>query len=290
MTCFCTTLTPSTDTTTACVINPDEILLKALLQAQQANYKHMNWLWTTDCILDRNRICRKRGNWGKNDTKSVLVCRHLQENLGLLDHLIGVSVESSWNVMAHGDAQEGKWKGNWRTTSEHGVSSITTADVHTSAAITWLNWRPWWFKWTHPFRRKTKSGFCVCAITFQPQSTTSMNLGKEEEGKKDRHRVKKVPPLILIRHFWFTSSVKHIGAPGGVGELGCSPPLPKRNLKNTDFVDTTIAKVLRDLCFDLNQSLKLALWPVWWNIKKCNKTFRCVKLFLVRLVLIDLVM
>jgi hypothetical protein len=24
------------------------------------------------------------------------------------------SVESSWNVMAHGDAEEGKWRGNWR--------------------------------------------------------------------------------------------------------------------------------------------------------------------------------
>jgi hypothetical protein len=44
------------------------------------------------------------------------------------------AVESSWNVMAHGDAREGKWRGNWRmewvastlhTTSEHGVSSIT---------------------------------------------------------------------------------------------------------------------------------------------------------------------
>jgi hypothetical protein len=23
-------------------------------------------------------------------------------------------VESGWNVMAHGDAQEGKWRGNWR--------------------------------------------------------------------------------------------------------------------------------------------------------------------------------
>jgi len=27
------------------------------------------------------------------------------------------------------------------------------------------------FKWTRPFRRKTKSGFCACAITFQTQST-----------------------------------------------------------------------------------------------------------------------
>ena len=25
------------------------------------------------------------------------------------------------------------------------------------------------FKWTRPFRRKTKSGFCACAITFQTQ-------------------------------------------------------------------------------------------------------------------------
>ena len=45
--------------------------------------------------------------------------------------------------MAHGDAREGKWGGNWQmewvastlhTTLEHGVSSITTTDAHTSAA------------------------------------------------------------------------------------------------------------------------------------------------------------
>jgi hypothetical protein len=90
-------------------------------------------------------------------------------------------VESSWNVMAHGDAREGKWTRNWRmelvfstlhTTSKHGVSSITTAYAHTSAASSRLNWRPCRFKWTRPFRRKTKSGFCACAITFQTQSST----------------------------------------------------------------------------------------------------------------------
>ena len=59
-----------------------------------------------------------------------------------------------------------------QTTSEHGVSSITTAAAHTSAASSRLNWRsPCRFKWTRPFRRKTKSGFCACAITFQTQST-----------------------------------------------------------------------------------------------------------------------
>jgi len=45
--------------------------------------------------------------------------------------------------MAHGEKQEGKRRGNWQTewvastlytTLEHGVSSNTTADAHTSAA------------------------------------------------------------------------------------------------------------------------------------------------------------
>jgi len=53
--------------------------------------------------------------------------------------------------MTHGDTREGKWRGNWRmqwvastlhTTSKHGVSSITTADVHNSAASSWLKRRP----------------------------------------------------------------------------------------------------------------------------------------------------
>ena len=52
--------------------------------------------------------------------------------------------------MAHGDVREGKWRENWRmervastlhTTSEYGVSSITTADAHTSAASSRLHWR-----------------------------------------------------------------------------------------------------------------------------------------------------
>ena len=83
--------------------------------------------------------------------------------------------------MAHDDAREGKWRGNWgmewvastlHTSSEHGVSSITTADAHTSAASSRLNWRSCRFKWIHPFRRKTKSVFCACAITFQLACTT----------------------------------------------------------------------------------------------------------------------
>jgi hypothetical protein len=62
------------------------------------------------------------------------------------------------------------------TTSEHGVSSITTADAHTSAASSRLNWRLHRFKRTCPFRRKTKSGFCACVVTFQLTSTALLSL------------------------------------------------------------------------------------------------------------------
>ena len=101
-----------------------------------------------------------------------------------------------WHTVTHRRGSKG---GNWRmewvantlhTTSEHGVSNITTADAHTSAASSRLNWRPppadlnglvrfaerrsscrqnW--RPLRPFRRKTKSGFCACAITFQTQCT-----------------------------------------------------------------------------------------------------------------------
>ena len=57
------------------------------------------------------------------------------------------------------------------TTSKRGVSSITNADAHISAASSRLNWPPCRFKWTRPFLRETKSGFCACAITFQTHYT-----------------------------------------------------------------------------------------------------------------------
>ena len=56
-------------------------------------------------------------------------------------------------------------------TSERGISSITQADAHTSVTSGRLNWRPHRFKWTRPFRGKTKSGFCACAITFRTSYT-----------------------------------------------------------------------------------------------------------------------
>ena len=109
----------------------------------------------------------------------LIPCK-LRRDKTILWHDSQMLVESSWNVMAHCDAREGNWRGNWQTewvsstlhtTSEHGLSSIITADAHTSAASSRLNWSPCLFKWNRPFRRKTKSGFCACAITFQTQST-----------------------------------------------------------------------------------------------------------------------
>ena len=101
-------------------------------------------------------------------------------------------VDSSSNTTAHGDALEGKWRGNWRmewvastlhTTSEHGLSSITTADAHTSVASSRLNWSPRRFKWTRSFRLKTKSGFCACAITLQLACNTEGRRIKDIESK-----------------------------------------------------------------------------------------------------------
>ena len=60
------------------------------------------------------------------------------------------------------------------TVWEHGLSSITTADAHTSAASSRLNWHPRRYIWTRPFRWKTKSGLCVCAITFQTCSNSDV--------------------------------------------------------------------------------------------------------------------
>jgi len=80
-------------------------------------------------------------------TNDVTLQFHREVGLSSTTHSHSITqvVVPSWHVMAHGDAREGKWKGNWwmdwvasnlHTTSEHGVSSITTADAHTSAEPT----------------------------------------------------------------------------------------------------------------------------------------------------------
>jgi len=89
--------------------------------------------------------------------------------------------------MAHGDSLEGKWRINWRmewvastlhTTSEHGVSSITTA-VAAHLGLQAVDWTdaprpppPADLNGIVPYARKTKFGFCGFAIIFQLASTT----------------------------------------------------------------------------------------------------------------------
>jgi len=102
----------------------------------------------------------------------------LQTSTGIKVGINVTPVDMWWHTVTHGRGSKGKnWRMEWvastlHTTSEHCVSSITTADAHTSAASSRLNWHPRRFRWTRPFRQKTKSGFCAFAITFQTQSTT----------------------------------------------------------------------------------------------------------------------
>jgi hypothetical protein len=58
---------------------------------------------------------------------------------------------------------------------------------------------------------------------------------------------KNIPPYVSLAH-----------PRGGGGAAGLQPLLTKRNLKSTDFVDTTLSKVVRDLRFSQNQPLTSA--------------------------------
>ena len=125
-----------------------------------------------------------------------------------------------WHMVTHGRGSEGetgKWSGCQYShmTWEHGVSSITTADAHTSAASSWLNWCPRQFKWTLQFWRKTKSGFCVCAITFRMSSTSRQPCSSWTAWSwwlKHHNPLKPKEPLIqqhsvLSQKTWILSSI-----------------------------------------------------------------------------------
>jgi hypothetical protein len=58
---------------------------------------------------------------------------------------------------------------------------------------------PAYFKRTGPFRRKTKPGFCACAITFQTQSTLRYELEKREKKTFSRRKT------ITLRNFLCTN-------------------------------------------------------------------------------------
>ena len=84
-------------------------------------------------------------------------------------------VDSSWNVMAHGDAREGKWRGKLANAvgSQYSSHYLGTRCIQhyyrwrrtPRAASSRLNWRPppGRFKWTRSFRAKDEIWFLrVC--------------------------------------------------------------------------------------------------------------------------------
>jgi len=59
----------------------------------------------------------------------------------------------------------------WLGTVHPVLLQSLSADPHSKKASTWLNWHPRRYKRTRPFRWKTESGFCACAVTFRFHST-----------------------------------------------------------------------------------------------------------------------
>ena len=114
-------------------------------------------------------------------TQRIVVISYGRFGTDRLSRYVGKDLYCVRNVVAHGDAREGNWRGNWRM--EWVASTVTrprnvvypallTLMRTPPAASSRLNWLPRRFKWTRPFRRKTKCGFCACAIRFRTSSTT----------------------------------------------------------------------------------------------------------------------
>ena len=91
-------------------------------------------------------------------------------------------LDSSWNVMANGDAREGKWRGKLANgvgsqysshylgtwCIQHYYCWCAHLDCQQSTELT----SPAVLNGLVRFARKTKSGFCTCAIIFELASTT----------------------------------------------------------------------------------------------------------------------
>ena len=92
--------------------------------------------------------------------------------------------------MAHGDAREGKWRGNGEWSGYPVLFTLPRNMVYPALlsltrtprlpVVDWTE-APRRIKWTRPLRRKTKSSFCACAITFQLASTNKLLLSTKRE-------------------------------------------------------------------------------------------------------------
>ena len=87
-----------------------------------------------------------------------------------------------WHTVTQGRGSEGK-TGEWSgylvlfTLPRNMVYPALISLMRTNLlpVVDWTD-APCRFKWTRPFRRKTKSGFCACAIAFQTQSKNVSSL------------------------------------------------------------------------------------------------------------------
>jgi len=77
-----------------------------------------------------------------------------------------------WHTMTLGRGSKGE-TGEWSGYSQYPSHYLgTLLPLMRTPRLPVFDWTdtPRRFKWTRPFRRKTKSVFCACAITFQVQS------------------------------------------------------------------------------------------------------------------------
>jgi len=93
-------------------------------------------------------------------------------------------VELVRNLVAHGYAREGKWRGNrrmeWVASTLTRPSNVVYPPLLTLMhkprlpAVDWTD-APRRLKWTRPFRGKTKSGLCGCTTIFRTSSTSDFS-------------------------------------------------------------------------------------------------------------------
>ena len=162
-----------------------------------------------------------------HNAKSIsanLQCSHTKP-IGWRDSTVSY-VEWKRNLVAHGDAREEKWRGKrrmewvakqasvWLGTVHPVLLQSFSADPHSKKASTRLNWHPRRYKWTRPFRWKTESGFCACAITFRFHSTTnSTNVGPckitTRMLKPTADQKTRIALNIIVSQTWHLSCVKY---------------------------------------------------------------------------------
>jgi len=101
------------------------------------------------------------------------------------------------------------------TTSEHGVSSITTADAHTPRLpVVDRNDAPPTdadLNGTVLFAERGKSGFCACAIIFQKQYTNTLQMRKTSAPRCPRRGSGRHSPALSPQKPDFSLGAGYVG-------------------------------------------------------------------------------